>query len=471
MPTSHRSNLISAAVALLVCSLLMWAKAAMNDGDTWWHVEAGRVMIADRAVLHTDPFSYTLRGQPWPSHEWLSEIVMAGAFELAGWGGVLALVGLAGGLAVWMFAQELGRRVSGLPFLILLVLCLSLFAPHLLVRPHILVLPILVAWAIELLRAREQDRAPRWIFLPLMTLWANMHGGFAFGLALIGPFALEALITAPAERRMSVVLRWGGFGLAAAAMCVISPHGLDGLLFPLKLTGMWANTRIDEWLPADFSSVSPLMLALLAGVFVVLTRPVKLEPLMAAVVAGLLYASLTHIRHEQLLGLVGGLLLATPLARAYGQSGSVEPAPLRSRQVLASGLVVVALSLACARLAVPVVWTDSTSRPVSALAAVPAEIRARPVLNDYSFGGYLIGNQVAPYVDSRAELYRDDFLKAYARVSDGDPKALDRLLTERRVGWTILKAGSPMAANMDAKSNWRRLYADDWTVVHVPVTP
>ena len=58
-------------------------------------------------------------------------------------------------------------------------------------RPHILALPVFALWSEPLFAAREQDRAPPLAFAGLMALWANLHGGFAFGLALIGPFALE----------------------------------------------------------------------------------------------------------------------------------------------------------------------------------------------------------------------------------------------------------------------------------------
>ncbi len=38
----------------------------------------------------------------------------------------------------------------------------------------------------------------------------------------------------------------------------------------------------------------------------------------------------------------------------------------------------------------PVERVDGTAAPISALKAVPPELKARPVLNQYGFGGYLI---------------------------------------------------------------------------------
>ena len=48
-----------------------------------------------------------------------------------------------------------------------------------------------------------------------MLVWANLHASYIFGLALVGLFALEALIAEPDRRR--VIVGWGGFGLAGPA--------------------------------------------------------------------------------------------------------------------------------------------------------------------------------------------------------------------------------------------------------------
>ena len=64
-----------------------------------------------------------------------------------------------------------------------------------------------------------------------MTLWANMHGGFIFGLMLIGPFALEALMEAPAGARLATARAWTLFALAALAAALINPYGVEALLF------------------------------------------------------------------------------------------------------------------------------------------------------------------------------------------------------------------------------------------------
>jgi hypothetical protein len=442
-----RSNLSVRSLAPPVAALLFFLAAfstkVLNDADTWWHVAAGQLMIAQRAVLHADPFSYTAFGAPWHTHEWLAQIAFGGAFNAGGWSGVVLLTAAAAGLTAWLLA-----------------------------RPHLLALPILEIWTAELIRARAEDRPPRWIVLPLMALWANLHGSFMFGLALIGPFALEALLAAAPEGRRGVVLRWGGFGIAAAAMAVLTPDGIQTLLFPLQLLRMTSLAHIGEWAPANFGTLDVLEIALLAGLFVAFTRPVRLPWIRAALLLLLLHLSLQHGRYEQMLGVIGALLLARPMALAFGQGGQAAPAGERPGTPIAVGAIAGALAVgfAVARLALPVTRVEDSSTPISAVAATPAAIARTHMLNDYSFGGYLIAQRLRPFIDSRADLYGDAYLQAYARIVQPDRRELAKVLEQRQVGWTIFKTGSPVAEAMDGMPGWRRLYADRWAVVHVRAT-
>ncbi len=459
------------ALAGLLAAFMAMSPKVLNDGDTWWQVEAGRLMIARHAILRTDPFSYTFHGAPWFTYEWLSEVLLGGAFNLAGLSGVVILAAAATGLTAWLLARDLGRWLSGLPWITLLVFGLLLWSGSLLARPHLLALPILEIWTAELVRARAEGRVPRWFMLPLMTLWANLHGSFLFGVALIGPFALEALLDAKPAERLGVILRWGGFGIATLLMALLNPHGVQILIFPFYEIQLSILPNIGEWAAADFSKIGTLEIALFAGIFIALTRPVRLPFVRAALLLLLLHLALSHVRYEQMLGVVGALILAEPLARAFGQTP--DPAwgrtPVTSAPIAIAG-VLAALALVSARLVWPVALQDGPTAPVSAIAALPRDIAMRPVLNDYRFGGYLIGQHIAPFIDGRGDFYGDAFLQAYGRLIEPDRAALAQVLEARRIGWTILIPGSPIAHAMDEMPGWRQLRSDRWSVIHVRVT-
>ena len=448
--------------ALLAAAVTLFAPQVMNDGDTLWHVAAGQWMLDHGQPPQVDPFSYTIAGQPWHDHEWLSEVVMALAYRAAGWTGVALLGAAAAGATIGLLGRELVRRLDPAPALAALIVAAGCIAPSLVLRPHLLMLPLLVLWTGSLIEARVRGRAPPLGLAALATVWANAHGSVVFALALIGPFALEALIEAR-RRPWPVVRGWGLFALASALCALITPFGVDGLLYPLKVSGMTTLSSITEWRSPDFSTPQPLEIALLAGLFVIAWRGVRIPLLRLVLLLGLLHLSLQHQRHQMLLAVVGVLILAEAAGRTPAAEGSAPKLGPIAWLGAALGLALVAL-----RLIVPFSLQQGPTLPIAALDQVPPSLRAQPVLNDYGMGGYLIFRGVKPFIDGRAdaELYGDAFSARYDAVVS-NRAALEETLAERHVAWTLFPPSSPAVRLLDAEPGWRRLYSDPYAVVHI----
>jgi hypothetical protein len=451
--------LIFAAVAALAAfALAGFSPGLLNDGDTYWHIRAGEWMIAHGAALRADPFSYTAAGAPWHTQEWLAEIAMALGWR-SGWPGVHLLFAGCAALTAGVVASFVRKRADFVPALLTVVLGLACVTGSILARPHMLALPLLAIWTAGLVSAREKNAAPSWWLILVMPLWANLHGSFAFGLALAGALAIEAVIEA-ADRKKAA-LGWGLFVIAAILSALVTPFGLQGLLFPFKLSAMQGLGHIGEWQASDFSQVSPFAIALLTALFVLGRGDLKLPAIRLLILLGLVWLALAHGRHQMLLGVCAPLLLAPSLGKSW-------PAKAETGKPLYAGLALAGLVvLVVARLALPVVRGDDPVSPVSALAHVPRFVRETPVLNDYSFGGYLIWNGVKPFIDSRADLYGDIFLQNYADITAPDKDALAATLTFYHVRWTIFSAQAPVVKLLDATPGWHRFYADKLAVVHV----
>src|SRR3546814_18409682 len=74
---------------------------------------------------------------------------------------------------------------------------------------------------------------------------------FRAGVVLVAAFGLEALIGARA-RPLPVWGGWGIFGVVSLAASLLTPHGIDGLMFPLQVSGMTSLPLIIEWQPTSF---------------------------------------------------------------------------------------------------------------------------------------------------------------------------------------------------------------------------
>lgn len=468
---SHRPSridLLPLGVALLGYLTFLFVPAVLNDGDTFLHIAVGRWMLAHGAIPYRDPFSSGLDHAPWTAHEWLAELLFGGAFQIGGLGAVLMLSGAAFGAALGLLGHHLRRWLAPLPTAIALLLAAGCAAPGLLARPHILVLPLLELWCHALIAARERGRPP-WRALPVLWLWANMHGGFVLGLGLILPFALEDLLDQEAWARRRVG-RWALFLVAATIACAITPFGLQTLTLPFHLIAIPSLQQIGEWQATDFSRVQPIEVGLLAALYVCLSRGVRVPPLRLLILLAVLHLSLSHTRNQLIAGVLGALLLAEPVGRAMPAVAPDAAVRGRSRRAPAV-MLAVALAASALRLAIPVNPADGPSTPVSAIASLPPELTATPVLNGYAFGAYLAFVGLRPYVDLRAELYSEAFLANYRAVSGEDAQRLAEALQRLRIGWTIFGPDTPAARAMGRLAGWRPLYADRFAIVHARVAP
>jgi len=440
-------------------ALAGFSPGLLNDGDTYWHIRAGEWMVAHRTVLRFDIFSYTMPGAPWHTQEWLAEILMALAWMAGGWAGIHLLFATSSAITAGLVGHFVRKRLDTVPAVLTAVLGLCCVSASLLARPHLLTLPLLALWTCGLVAAREQNKAPSCWLIAVMPIWANLHGSFAFGLALAGALAIEAVVEA--KDRNKTARAWSLFLLGAAVSAMATPFGFHTLLFPFQLSAMQGLAFIGEWQSSDLSHLSPLMLALLVSLFVLGSGKVKVAPVRLLLFVGLMWLALAHQRHQMLLGVTAPILLAPSLAKSWPAGGDTHQ-PMFAALATLGFVVLVAM-----RVIVPVVRTDDPRSPVSALAHLPTDMRQGRVLNDYSFSGYLIWTGIKVFIDSRADFYGDNSVKNYAAIAAGDRDALAESLSHSRARWTIFATGTVMAKLMDGMPEWRRVYIDKLAVIHV----
>ena len=447
--------------------LLLNGVRLLADSDTYWQISVGQWILDHRALPTVDIYSFTRTGEPWLSSSWFAQVLYATAYDLAGWTGpvVLAAASVAGAFALLNYI--LGRRMPATHACVVTLAALVLSVQHLLARPHVLVMPVMIAWAYGLMTASERREMPSLWLLPLIALWANLHGGFVFGLVLVGGFALDALWNAERSRRAATVLRWALFGIAALIACCATPYGWNSILASRKILDLGELLHlIYEWMPADFSHLSAFELAILALIGGALYGGVKLSPPRIALVLGLLHMALSHVRNTEIFALLLPIVVLTPVTTQF----DLQPAKLVRLKPVAT-LVLVSLLGA---------WTSvlAASQPIappqvqSPAKAVDALMARHPkrVFNDLPFGGYLIWRQIPVFIDGRAELYGEKFEMDYFRaVQLKDVDGLFDMLKRYDIDAVILTPATPAVKLLDHIGGWQRIYADESAVVHVRV--
>jgi hypothetical protein len=173
----------------------------LADPDLWWHLKTGQWIIENRALPGEggeDPFSYSL---PKPLHDnevkglrsqWLGQVVFYAVFSIGGYRGLSVfralLIVLPFIYMYWRFQRE---GANPLPLLLVLgfpPLFISSQLFYAFERPQ--VFSFYFTLAVFLLLRRLRAGRGGWLFLPvLMLLWANLHGGYMVGAAVIMIYA------------------------------------------------------------------------------------------------------------------------------------------------------------------------------------------------------------------------------------------------------------------------------------------
>ncbi|WP_028138386.1 hypothetical protein [Bradyrhizobium japonicum] len=445
----------------------------LQDSDTFWQIKIGQWILDHRAMPTIDLYSFTRTGAPWISTSWLSQVLFASSYAQWDWAGPVILTALGVALAVAIFVYLLGTQIEAPRAVLFAMLALLLSAHHVLARPHILALPVMVAWIGLLMAAADRRCAPSWYWLPLMALWANLHGGFVLGLALIGPISLEAVEHAEKGRRLRLFMRWVLFGIGALIASCCTPYGWRTLQGATSILGLGELlSLIFEWMPANFATFTPFEGALLGLIAFGYYRGLVLSAPRIFLILFLTWSALTHVRSIEAFAFLVPLVLAKPLGEMFPRAAADGVGADRwpARYVTATGaLMIVAAS-----------WTSTslymahhrfsftmTHTPVAAVDLLEQR-KVQRIFNAYQFGGYLISRDIPVFVDGRAELYGEKFVVDFFKATEGKkPELLPRLLDEYKIDATLLVAGAPGPQILDQLKGWKRIYADDIAVIHV----
>ena len=275
-PNSPALRFLLLSVRDIIFIFLFWSLLAgplsnrpLADPDIGWHIRTGELILATHSLPRTDPFSSTMQGQPWFAWEWLYDILLGILHRAGGLSGVVWLCGLLVAAIFALLFSQLLQRGTGLPLAILLMLLAEAASMiHLYARPHIVSWLFSLLWFVALERWEQRDGSehgslPRWIpwFFPAsMLLWVNLHGGWLFGIVLLGIYTLAAFVESvreqdafaairTAHRARAMAVAW----VASAAATLVNPFGwrLHAHIYRY-LSDRYLMNRIDEFRSPDF---------------------------------------------------------------------------------------------------------------------------------------------------------------------------------------------------------------------------
>lgn len=254
-----------AMIGLLAAVASAMAAYPAGDPDVFFHLAAGRDIVASGRLPDTETSCLVSEGRPFLNHEWGFDALLWLAHEAMGPAGVTVFKA---GIAAVLFALVglVGVRLGAPAWLVVVlgVAWLPLFRVHLEARPHLAGYALAAGAILALLRLREGRSAHPGSLAAIMVAWTNVHGSFPLGWVLWGVvFASSLAGPRPSSLRPLLVA-----GPVAALATLVNPWGLDLWAVVAHHAEPAYRDLVPEWKPVALGEnpvADVLFLLLVAG--------------------------------------------------------------------------------------------------------------------------------------------------------------------------------------------------------------
>lgn len=234
----------------LVGRVFYTARNFFVDPDAWWHIKTGQMILATRRFPATDPYSFTVHGQPWIAYEWLGEVITGWVANI---GGVRALdfylISVTAAILIALYCLGTIRSGNSKAGFVAAVLLSYWAVASCTLRPQMLGYLFLVLTLICLELFRQGRKKALWFLPAIMLAWVNTHGSFIIGLGAIFVYWVSGLVEF--EKGGIRAERWSAndrLGISFAfllclAVLPITPYGTELAAYPFDIALSTAECR------------------------------------------------------------------------------------------------------------------------------------------------------------------------------------------------------------------------------------
>ncbi len=491
-------------VAILFLAIFAMAFRQPADTDTWWHLKIGQLMWESGEVLHTDPFSHPIQGQPWIDHGWLVQLALWPLYTALG---LAALAVLLAALVTASFALVY-IQCQGKPFVAAFATLIGAIASSVIwaARPQIVSLLLAAIVAFLLDRYKRSDAiAWLWPLPPLVALWVNCHGGFVIAFILMGCYlvgeVLNRVIQSTGNSQASSPATAGSARLAPLVIALLlsipavllNPNTVQMFPYAFQTVGIkQLQDFIQEWASPNFHNLQfhPFIWLLLLTLAVMGLSRRRADWTDLVLVGVFAYMGLLAARNIALFALVAPPVLSRYAVYTIDDMVTAQPrlSPLaalahtlrspRPRRVLVMlNLLLLALVLIGAgakvateaqRLRDPSVWGEGL--PLEAVDYLREHDPPGLMFNSYNWGGYLIWSLYPDkpvFIDGRTDLYalNGTVLEDYAQVHWARP-GWEEILNRYEIGYVITERTGLLDLMLAREPGWTRVHEDDLAVIY-----
>lgn len=442
------------------------------DTDLGWHLRYGDYFLQTGSFLKDNILTYLLPDYEWANSYTLYQILTALIYKFGGFLALSFAYGLLGVSTFWIFNKTFPRtnKFNFILFLGIIFLGWKVFGLGW--RAQIFSFTFLVLF-FYLLRKAERNWKVLHVLPPLFALWANFHGAFVLGLAVL------ALVTTQSfgSRKFNLGFKFLGILFASSLTALVNPYGLGVYREALHHAQYPLGGLIVEWLPASSGEVLLIIFVSLALAYVALVKSRKKMLFLGTVVLFAILAIQAR-RNLPYFGLAGAWIILSSFENELAKlEENLKFSKLFNVGII-GGVVLLFVWFLPKTLEIDTDWkvycnavfTTLPCRAQEYILAYPPE--GKNVFTAYEWGGFLEWRlpQYKYFTDGRMPAWSSPEGKRpytlYLDIIQAKPD-YDEKLKSYGANWLLIGAGSFLDIELQKGSvEWKEKYRDTNAVVY-----
>jgi hypothetical protein len=205
-----------------------------KDMDIWWHLRAGREILAGRGIPRTDAYIFALPGAEWIDLHWGFQVAAAWIFQHGGFVALTAAAAIVAGIAIALALAATAHERSAVAVVWCWLPAVFVISSRFYPRPEVVSLACLAGYLLVIQIAERRPRA-LWLLVPIQLVWVNVQGLFVLGPIILACWLLDRALE---DRGPDACRRWRArwtVAVAVAMACLANPYTWKGAVFPLTL--------------------------------------------------------------------------------------------------------------------------------------------------------------------------------------------------------------------------------------------
>lgn len=472
--------LYTLTIMVFIAFIIVISPKAMQN-DTFWSIEVGEKIVKE-GVFGLDDFSIH-ENLYYIAHHFLTDVLIYVVHSFAGFTGlyilevILALV--IAGLLYLLNKEVCGNKITAGVMLFLQMCMMTMFIA---VRAQMVSFILFILELLLLEKYKKESKLGYIIGLSVIPiLLANFHMGtvpFYFiilGVYFISFMRIDKLFFESKHEedklRLKQLFIVGVIGLITI---FINPYFVDGVLYPFKTFGnAFINSTIQEFQPLNIAFDGGWTFIYIAIVIVILiTSKKKIELGDLLLICGTLFMSLAALRYISFFVICSSVALryAEKINNLFDQE-NLDVKAMKLAGVMTFSLITLTL-VAKYMLNMTAKYVPESEYPVQAVEFLKEETTdENRIFNFYSWGSYLMLNDIKVYIDSRCDLYTKeyngtDIANDYNKLMHCD-KEYKKIIEKYDIDTFIIPAGSALETLLEENEQYTRVYIDDIAVIYM----